>query len=295
MEFPTATSTLVGTTDSGKEVSITTQTQQYDVMFINTLFMENHKLRAKNEELERQLAATETSMKTVEETPKVSITTQTEEDDTKDIVSDASVVDDEVWPSDDDDASDVEDDVPETEAASNTTELDGPFYGTLEKRLEDGKFRNFLSWDDEEVSGVRDTCEVSADAFEGFSGTGTEPHVSSGIVFKVRYYLDDENNVRNITFEDGNLFNAYDTSYNNKFGRLDVTERGKRNEFYVWVGGQKVSTTPNNFFNKPNIRVSKHFDTRVDGTEVEVKLVQNHTGGTTQFASMVFRADGMPW
>ena len=279
MEFPTATSTLVGTTDSGKEVSITAHTQQFDVMFINTLFMENHKLRAKNEELERQLAATETSKKTVEKTLKVSTTTQTEEDDTEDIVSD------------------VEDDVPETEAASNTTELDGPFYGTLEKRLEDGKFRNFLSlfWDDEEVSGVRDTCEVSADAFEGFSGTGTEPHVSSGIVFKVRYYLDDENNVHNITFEDGNLFNAYDTSYNNKFGRLDVTKRGKRNEFYVWVGGQKVSTTPNNFFNKPNIRVSKHFDTRVDGTEVEVKLVQNHTGGTTQFASMVFRADGMPW
>ena len=160
MEFPTATSTLVGTTDSGKKVSITTHTQQFDVMFINTLFMENHKLRAKNEELERQLAATETSKKIVEKTLKVSTTTQTEEDDTEDIVSD---VDDEVWssqsewPSDDDDASDVEDDVPETEAASNTTELDGPFYGTLKKRLEDGKFRNFLSWDDEEVSGVRDT------------------------------------------------------------------------------------------------------------------------------------------
>jgi len=298
MEIPTGASTLVGTTGAGKEVPITVPTQQFDVMFINTLFMENHKLRAKVEELERQLAATETSKKTVEKTLKVSTTTQTEEDDTEDIVSDAPDVDDEVKETVVVETEVEEPKVEEPNVASDVKESDPVSftyeYGCLEKiQGEDGVFRNYLSYEEGE-EGEEGRMEVFSDEFEGFKDTFSEPHVSSGHRFEVRYKFDGEN-VFDITFKDGRLFNPYDSSYKNKNGTLNVVEKNGKNIFSVSVGEQNVATTPKNFFNQPDTKVSKHIDTSVDGTEVEVQLVPNRSGGTTQFALKVFRRDGKCW
>ena len=306
MEIPTTI--LVGTTGTGKVENVSQQSTNNE--FLIKIFMENRQLseqldkykreldvlKSENEMLKSQLVATETSTK--EKTKNVVFVLGSQEN-TSEEVSDArdgifADAEEETTVEKSDIASDVEEtdvasDVEETDTASDTKETE--YYdGILEKRKEGNEFKIFLLWNEEDE---KDTIEVSSDDFAGFKGTNTEPLVSSGTKFPVKYKFDGEN-IFDIVFADRTFFKAFDPYYKNKFGELKVREEGRDKIFYVMVEGREVATKRNCGFNKPNIR-AENFDINVHGTEVEVSLRKNYSGGTPMFAWRVYRADGMPW